>query len=209
MGGNTRRDRDHFASLYAAGAPPWDTGRPGSHFLRLADEGILRGRVLDAGCGTGENALALAERGCRVVGVDFVPAALAAAREKAAARGLAGRVEFHLADILAWSPPGGERFDAVLDSGLFHVFEDPDRARYVRRLAELLGPGGRLALMCFSDREPGDHGPRRVTGEELRGAFRAGWRIDRLERTRFDGPSGAGDGPRAWLLVAIREPAAG
>ena len=201
--GATRRDRNHFAALYAAGPPPWEVGRPQPWIVRLADEGILAGEVLDAGCGTGENALALAARGARVVGVDFVPAALGEARRKAAERGLADRVEFVEADVLRWDP-GERRFDAVVDCGLYHVFGDEDRERYLERLARLVRPGGRVALMCFSDEEPGEGGPRRVTERELRESFRASWEIERLERTRFGGPTGAGDGPRAWRMLARR-----
>jgi hypothetical protein len=56
----------------------------------------------------------------------------------------------------------------VLDSGLFHVFSDEDRIRYVRGLKTVLDPGGRLFLLCFSDVTPGTEGPRRVSQPELR-----------------------------------------
>jgi cyclopropane fatty-acyl-phospholipid synthase-like methyltransferase len=51
-----------------------------------------------------------------------------------------------------------EVFDSVIDSGLFHVFSDEDRKRYVGGLATVLKPGGRLFLLCFSDEEPGTRG---------------------------------------------------
>ncbi len=51
-----------------------------------------------------------------------------------------------------------ERFDTVIDSGLFHIFSDDDRQRYVNGLASVLNPGGRLYLLCFSDEEPGTNG---------------------------------------------------
>jgi hypothetical protein len=56
----------------------------------------------------------------------------------------------------------------VLDSGLFHVFSDEDRIRYVRGLKTVLDPGGRLFLLCFSDATPRTEGPRRVSQPELR-----------------------------------------
>ena len=55
-----------------------------------------------------------------------------------------------------------ERFDNVIDSGLFHVFSDEDRKHYVVGLANILKPGGKIFLMCFSDEEPGTQGPRRI-----------------------------------------------
>jgi len=58
-----------------------------------------------------------------------------------------------------------ELFDNMIDSGLFHVFSDDDRQKYVAGLATVLKAGGRLFLMCFSDEEPGTEGPRRVSKE--------------------------------------------
>src|SRR5207248_6033339 len=103
-----------------------------------------------------------------------------------------------------------ERFDSVLDSGLFHVFSDEDRARYVAGLAAVLRPGGRLLLLCFSDQEPGTHGPRRVSREELLDAFR-GWAVESISESRYEVIPNLKDmtfsegGPRAWFAV-IRRP---
>ena len=75
--------------------------------------------------------------------------------------------------------------DTVIDSGLFHVFDDADRARYVTSLAGVLEPGGTCYLMCFSDRQPGDFGPRRVTRDELTAAFADDWVIDAITADNF------------------------
>ena len=82
-----------------------------------------------------------------------------------------------------------ERFDNVIDSGLFHVFSDEDRRRYVEGLATVLKPGGRLFLMCFSDEEPGTQGPRRVSKKELHDAFAEGWSIESIEPIEVRGPA--------------------
>jgi SAM-dependent methyltransferase len=150
----------------------WDIGRPQPAFVRLAEEGRLTGRLLDVGCGTGENALLAASRGADVTGIDIAPAAIARARAKASERGLAAR--FEVADAF---DPGRLRLSVgtVIDSGVFHVFGDDDRARYVASLAAVLRPGGACYLLCFSDREPGTWGPRCVRAEELRAAFSDGW----------------------------------
>src|SRR6266852_9065369 len=73
---------------YYDGPAPWDIGRPQPAIVRLASEGGFAGAVLDAGCGTGENALHLASLGLPVLGVDVAETALAIAREKARARGI-------------------------------------------------------------------------------------------------------------------------
>ena len=69
-----------FDAAYASGTPPWDIGRPQPAFVRLADDGTLRGRVLDVGCGTGEHALMAATLGFEAVGVDSSPRAINRAR---------------------------------------------------------------------------------------------------------------------------------
>jgi len=190
-------------SAYEAGSrPPWDIGRPQPAFVRLADGGLLRGRVLDAGCGSGEHALLAAARGADVVGVDVSPRAIERARRKAGERGIA--VRFEVADALRLGELG-LTFDTVIDSGLFHVFDDADRARYVTSLASVLEPGGTCYLMCFSDRQPGTMGPRRVSQEELRAAFSDGWAVASIVADAFEVNPGLGTPPaQAWLATIRR-----
>jgi cyclopropane fatty-acyl-phospholipid synthase-like methyltransferase len=175
-------DRSTFETAYA-GQAPWDIGRPQKAFLDVADR--ITGAVLDAACGTGENALHFAERGCRVTGIDFLEEPIRRARRKAAERGLTAT--FLVRDALALKGPP-EEFDSVLDSGLFHVFSDEDRRRYVLGLASVLRPGGRLFLLCFSDEGPGTQGPRRVSREELHDAFAGGWVVEVGRAVEVRGP---------------------
>ncbi len=172
------------------GRAPWDIGRPQPVFLRLANDGLLAGRVLDAGCGTGEHTLLAASAGADAVGIDLSPLAIEQARAKAAERGIKARFEvadaLNLADLAL-------TFDTIIDSGLFHVFDDERRARYVQALASVLRPGGTCYLMCFSDRQPGTVGPRRVSEDELRAAFGTGWAVLSIVADTFDlDPSAAG-----------------
>jgi len=173
-----------------AGQAPWDIGRPQPAFARLADDGLLAGRVLDAGCGTGEHTLLAASAGADALGIDLSPLAIERAREKAAARGIKAR--FEVADALNLADLGLTH-DTIIDSGLFHVFDNESRARYVRSLASVLCPGGTCYLMCFSDRQPGTVGPRRVSEDELRSAFGDGWTVLSVVADAFDlVPSAAG-----------------
>jgi cyclopropane fatty-acyl-phospholipid synthase-like methyltransferase len=120
----TTQPPDWDTSYQAATPPPWDIGRPQPAFVRLADNGLLGGRVLDAGCGTGEHTLLAAARGADAVGVDVSPRATAHARAKAAQRGVIAR--FEVADALDLGQLG-MTFDTVIGSGLFHVFDDQER----------------------------------------------------------------------------------
>jgi SAM-dependent methyltransferase len=188
---------------YTASAPaPWDIGRPQPVFVRLADAGLLRGRLLDSGCGTGENTLLAAERGADAVGVDFSPLAIGRARGKMAERGIPAR--FEVADVLDLGQLG-LAFDTVIDSGVFHVFDDEDRARYVTSLASVLEPGGTCYLICFSDRQPGDYGPRRVRQDELRAAFSDGWSVIDIAADTFElNPGLVITSAQAWLATIRR-----
>jgi cyclopropane fatty-acyl-phospholipid synthase-like methyltransferase len=181
--------------------PPWDIGRPQPVFARLAGQGLLRGALLDSGCGTGENTMLAAGHGADALGVDFSPNAIAQARRKAAERGSPAR--FEVADVLELGQLG-LTFDTVVDSGVFHVFDDGDRVRYVASLASVMRPGATCYLMCFSDRQPGDAGPRRVSQDELTAAFRDGWAIQSISAEtfaiNFQGHSEA----QAWLATIER-----
>ena len=196
------RPEHDWDDSYTGPSPPWDIGRPQAAFRRLAEGGALTGAVLDAGCGTGEHTILAAGSGARALGIDVSPRAVEVARRKAAERGVDARFEvFDALDL----PALGQTFDAVLDSGLFHVFDDRVRSRYVTALHGVLRPDGHLHLMCFSDRQPGDWGPRRVTEDELRRAFGSGWRIDSLASDRFDiNPIFGVTAAEAWLVDAVR-----
>lgn len=184
------------------GSPPWDIGRPQPPFLRLAESGALTGRLLDAGCGTGQHSLLAAEHGAEVTGVDISARAVERARSAAAERGLA--VRFVVGDVRRLDELG-EQFDVVIDSGTFHTFDDADRARYVASLAAATRPGGRYHVVCFSERTPGDWGPRRVTEAELRSAFADGWTAESVEPAVFDIASGAPvDAAEAWAAAFRR-----
>lgn len=187
---------------YTTGSAPWDIGRPQPVFLNLADAGDITSPVLDSGCGSGEHALMLAERGMEVLGIDVAPTAIKRAQAKAAERGLAA--EFVVGDVLELQRLR-RTFATIIDSGVFHTFDDPDRPRYVASLAAALRPDGVLHLLCFSERTPGTWGPRRVTQAELRAAFTDGWQVERIVTAQFEVlPGIAAEPPQAWLARIVR-----
>src|SRR5206468_8325655 len=123
--------RQTFEEMYATKAP-WDIGKPQPAFVAAADKVV--GSVLDAGCGTGENALFFAQRGHAVIGIDYLPGPIELAKKKAAERGI--RATFRFMDALQLESLR-QQFDSVVDCGLFHVFSDEDRQRYVAGLASV------------------------------------------------------------------------
>lgn len=205
-----------FETAYSADAPqpPWDISGPQKAFVDVADQ--IQGLLLDSGCGTGENALYFASRGCTVTGIDLAQAAIRRAKVKSEERGIAAT--FLVKDGLTlsdWNEASAHAsahaaFDNIIDSGVFHVFSDEDAKQYVAGLAHVLKPGGRLFLICFSDAEPGTHGPRRIPKQILYDRFRDGWKVESVTATRFNVRPEYGDtyssdgGPKAWFAIVKR-----
>jgi cyclopropane fatty-acyl-phospholipid synthase-like methyltransferase len=194
-----------FIEAYS-GEAPWEIGRIQASFARIVDK--MESPVLDAGCGTGDMAIALAVRGHHIIAFDYLKEPIRRARSKAAERNIT--VEFRVADALSLTD-WPERFMTVVDSGLFHTFSNEDRRQYVAGLTHVTNGDGRLFLMCFSDAEPGEFGPRRITKDELQAAFADGWQIESIEPAQFEtnpkftGATFSEGGPRAWFATIRRK----
>jgi cyclopropane fatty-acyl-phospholipid synthase-like methyltransferase len=185
---------DFFDSTYR-GTPPWDIGRPQKEFTELVRQGEITGSVLDIGCGSGDNALFFAQEGFDVWGIDSSPLAIQKAQEKGAQRGLP--VHFLVLNALELTKLN-RTFDTATDSGLFHTLSDEDRPLFVKNLTAILSPSGNYFMLCFSDREPGGYGPRRITEREIRETFSDGWLIRYIRPAVFESRTQA-RGPHAWL----------
>jgi ubiquinone/menaquinone biosynthesis C-methylase UbiE len=189
-----------FDSAYE-GIPPWDIGRPQKAYVDLAQTGQIQGSVLDVGCGTGENALHLAQLGYEVWGIDSSPLAIKKAQAKSSTRGVS--VTFRVADAFRLKELG-RSFDMIIDSGLFHIFSDEERLLFVRSLSSVLKPGGTYYLLCFSDQEAtSGTGPRRVSQAEIYATFREGWSVNEIRATRFE-INLRNEGMPAWLASITR-----
>lgn len=196
----------HFEEAYRnqtqRSGPPWEVDRPQPAVVTLAEEDGFAGRVLDVGCGTGENSLYLASRGLSVLGVDAAPAAVRRARAKAAERGLT--TEFRVADAFDLGALG-LHFDTVLDSAFLHILGDQAfgdagrRSAYASQLALVLRGGGRLHLLQISELTTGDY--PKIARAEITGAFAEGWTPERIQASSYATTSG--DVP-AWLVSLRR-----
>ena len=179
--------RSFFNAVYED-VPPWEIGKPQPAMAAMLAKLPPAGPVLDAGCGSGDLSLSLAEFGYEVLGVDFVEAAILQAREKIKSlpAEAAPRVGFLVADALHPSLLR-RQFGAVVDSGFYHLF-DPEECRdYAEELARTIRPGGHLYLHEFAVEFPVASMPRRVSEEELRDLFtpEKGWSIKEIQLTEF------------------------
>ena len=182
--------------------PPWDIGHPQRVVVELHESGELTGRLLDVGCGTGENAIYLADGGSDVVGIDFTRRAIEIAQVKSFERDV--EVEFLVGDVLELDYHFREaEFDAVLDSGLFHTLTDEERPHYVEQVSRVLKPGGSFFMLCFSVKQPGMTGPRRMSEREITESFQELFQINYIRDVVYE--SNVHDpGAKGYLASATR-----
>lgn len=127
-----------FDLWYRFQRPPWDSGISPPELLEFLNSHPA-GRAIDLGCGTGTNVVTLAQRGWQVTGVDFAPRAIALARKKLRAAGL--QADLRVGDVTRLDGITGP-FNFALDLGCFHGLSDTDKRRYLKRLNDILAPGG-------------------------------------------------------------------
>jgi SAM-dependent methyltransferase len=193
-----------YRILYRIGFTPWDTGQvPGELTAVIDEDGLVPGRALDIGCGTGTQAVFMASRGWQVTGVELIDQPLRRARERAAAAGV--EVTFVKADatrlIEAGLEPG---FTLLLDRGCFHGLNEQQRAAYARGVAELAAPGATFLLMAFArNRVP--VGPAGVDREQIVAVFGSDWEISRATPEGGRPPSGPlRNVPLSWYRLTRR-----
>lgn len=192
----------HWDGRYRQGDTPWDTGQPSTELRRvLSEQRISPCRAIDLGCGTGTNALWLAQQGFDVTGVDLSPLAIQQAQERAQRLGL--KVTLVAADLLDpvdFGPP----FAFFFDRGCYHVVRRVDVHRYLSTLERITHPGTLGLVLAGNAREPQSPGPPVVSEDELRSELEGLFEILDLREFRFD-PTSAGERrPLAWSCLLRR-----
>lgn len=199
-------DSNSWNDRYRGDRPPWDSGEVCPHLVAfLRERGLARIRVLDVGCGTGTNAVWLAQQGHAVTAVDIAPLAIERARASAAQAGVTA--EFAVKDVLRDALDG--EYDLVFDRGVWHVFDRPDdRARFAEVVAAHLAPGGRwLSVSGSTEGAPRETGPPRRSAREIALAVEPHLAIEEIRETTFGEGGQWPDPAPAWRWVAARRAA--
>lgn len=187
------RSADHWDARYRSGELPWDTRRAEPRLTEVVAELDPPTRAaVDLGCGTGDNAMWLADQGYEALGVDIAPTAVAQAERRAKQAGLAN-VRFETASVLEGLPIASGSVGLAIDRGCLHTIAEADRARYVERLAGALAGGGLWLALCGSAdeaRAEGEEGPPRLSAAELVDAVESRFEVVKLERSSFTGADG-------------------
>jgi SAM-dependent methyltransferase len=135
-----------YDTWYRFGKPPW-VGQARLELVSLVESGTLRpGRAIDLGCGTGDNAIFLAQHGFQVTALDFAPAAIAKAKAKGRQAGV--DVDFVVDDLTRLSTVNGQ-FDLLVDYGTFDDLNTRQRAAYIREIVPRAKHGAKFLLWCF------------------------------------------------------------
>lgn len=164
-----------YRLFYRVGFIPWQKPSPPTDLLSLADH-LPPARALDLGCGTGVEAVALAERGWQVTAVDLVPRALDAARRRATAAGVAPR--FLQADVTRLEPGTvGDGYQLLIDLGCYHSLPAAERDAYVASVSRVAAPQATLLIYAASRQAPGPITLAGVTREEIATRFGSGWEL--------------------------------
>ena len=174
-------------AMYREGTPPWETGRPAEELASVLDEGIVpTGTALEVGCGTGADAVYLAEQGFEVTAVDASPQAIERARHRA--RLEAAPVNFLLADVFEFAQTA-DRFDFVYDAGFYHFIRGADLDRYLDLLWRTTRPGSFYLALVGSVGETASGGPPQVSESHIRLELGRLFEFIHLRHFRFESPA--------------------
>ena len=186
-------------SFYQSDAAPWETKHPSTELQRvIGQEKVQPCRAIELGCGTGINAVWLAQQGFEVTAVDISPRAIEKARGRAAAAGV--KIRFVVADVLDLKEVS-DTYAFFFDRGCYHVVREFDVQAYLRTLRQITVPGSLGLVLTGNARETHEDGPPVVTEEQLRAELPPVFEIIQLREFYFDRLEESGIRYLAWSCL--------
>lgn len=195
-------EQTRWEDRYRTGDIPWDTGQPSKELERTIQEaGIQPCKTIELGCGTGTNAVWLAQQGFDVTAVDFSSMALEKARQRATEAGV--HVRFLEADVLSPSAIP-DKFPFFFDRGCYHVVRRVDVVKFLATLEGITEPGALGLILTGNAKEPHEPGPPVVSEAELGSELGRLFKIVRLREFRFDQVEKVGFRFLGWSCLVRR-----
>jgi SAM-dependent methyltransferase len=173
--------------------PSWDARQAAPELVRVVEEEeiVKPCRVVVLGCGSGDNAIYLAQQGFDVTAIDLAPTALRIAEKKADEAGV--KVNWMLADVL--NVPNLEPFEFVFDRGCYHNVRYVDTEGFVESLEKITAGDARCLILSLNR-----DGPPGIREQTMRDDFAEAFEIDWLESRRRVGRNG--ENPNgSWSLM--------
>lgn len=197
---------------YAMGNMPWDSGMPSAEMQRvIAEYQITPRRTLEIGCGTGTNAVWLAQQGFDVTAVDVVPLAIEKAVARAKAAGV--KIDVRVANLL--DPAAVTTlcqhgpYPFVFDRGVYHCLREENLAVTLDAIERLTSAGSLYLLLAGNANDTGkpEQGPPRVHAHELTAELAPLFDLIQLREFRFEGViiDGTAISPLAWSALWRRK----
>lgn len=189
----------NFWEIAYKGAPPWDIEAPQPRIIKLAKNNeIPKNRILDVGCGLGDNSIFLAKKGFSVTCMDIVHRAIDKGKMRANKQKV--KIDFLVGDVLKLDQYFDQNyFNAIIDSGLFHILSDNQRPIFAKQIKSVLAVGGKYFMLCFSDKEKGKIGPRSISKKEIKETFSTMLRIDYIKDAFFATKWNKEEGAKAYI----------
>jgi 2-polyprenyl-3-methyl-5-hydroxy-6-metoxy-1,4-benzoquinol methylase len=193
---------EHWNQRYETGSTPWDSGLPSAELRRVIDGADIQPcRVLELGCGTGTNAILLAQLGFEVTAVDLSPLAIEQAEAKAQQTGV--EVAWICGDVCSIDKPD-EEFPLVFDRGCFHcIRRDISVDAILKTLEQVTAAGSQIIIFTGNANEKREHGPPGLFEDDIRTDLCGLFEINHLRPFYFE-DAGGEQGPLGWSCLATR-----
>lgn len=191
-----------YQVMYRIGFTPWDKHETPRPLVELIEK-LATGRLLDVGCGTGNDAIWCARQGWDVTGIDAVSVPIRKAKHNAQTADVPAR--FLQADIARVTIEQlGSGYTIVQDVGCLAGLSDADRNKAATTITAVAAPDARLLIFAFGPGGRGRFGPRRIELATLQALF-PDWELEfsrPADEVDIKGP--LQDAPRHWHQLRKR-----